>query len=38
MSVTEPEGPSETARALAMVAMAMLSGFYIGWLAGVAMA
>ena len=38
MTLTEPENPSELARALALVAMSMLSGFYIGWLAGVAMA
>lgn len=36
MTLTEPEGTSETIRALALVAMSMLSGFYLGWLLGVA--
>lgn len=38
MTLTDPQQPSEFARALALVAMSVLSGFYLGWLLGVAMA
>lgn len=38
MTLTEPENPSELVRALGLVIMSMFSGFYIGWLLGIAMA